>query len=148
MWDRVWRRQLVENLSVMVQQLWDVGIDEIFIDGSFVEDKDHPNDIDGYFVCDPDRVISGRLVYDLNKLDPAKCWTWDNAARSESPGSAKRQLPMWHSYHVELYPHYNGLFAGRDKHGTPLEFPAFFRKTRRDDWPKGIIKIIKPNLGR
>ena len=51
-WDREWRAQLVHNLEVMVVQLWEVGIKEIFVDGSFVENKDHPHDIDGYFVCD------------------------------------------------------------------------------------------------
>src|SRR5690242_2969677 len=48
-WDTEWRARLVENLGVLVAQLWPVGITEIFIDGSFVEDKDHPNDTDGYF---------------------------------------------------------------------------------------------------
>ena len=43
-WDAEWRRSLVDNLEILVGQLWQVGIDDIFIDGSFVEDKDHPND--------------------------------------------------------------------------------------------------------
>ena len=143
-WDAAWRHVLVEHLAVLVGQLWEVGIDEIYIDGSFVEDKDHPNDIDGYFVCDPRRFASGQLERDLNRLDPKKCWTWADSARRTSLGSAKRQLPMWHAYHVELYPHYSGLIAGCDAHGNPLEFPAFFRKTRGNDKPKGIIRIVKP----
>ena len=53
-WDRSWRKKLVENLAVLVRQLWLVGIREIFVDGSFVEDKEHPNDIDGYFECETD----------------------------------------------------------------------------------------------
>src|ERR1700732_4902670 len=51
-WDVPWRTRLVRNLGVMAAQLWQVGITAIFVDGSFVEDKDHPNDIDGYFECD------------------------------------------------------------------------------------------------
>jgi hypothetical protein len=51
-WDAGWRHRLVDNLEIMVRQLWRVGVTEIYADGSFVEDKDHPNDIDGYFVCD------------------------------------------------------------------------------------------------
>lgn len=47
-WDAGWRETLVENLGIVARQLWQVGITEIFLDGSFVEDKDHPNDIDGY----------------------------------------------------------------------------------------------------
>jgi hypothetical protein len=46
-WDAPWRARLVENLAVLVRQLWRVGIQEIYVNGSFVEDKDHPNDIDG-----------------------------------------------------------------------------------------------------
>jgi hypothetical protein len=52
MWDVRWRRHLVNNLEIMVRQLWEVGITEIFVDGSFVEQKDSPHDIDGYFECD------------------------------------------------------------------------------------------------
>ncbi len=51
-WDSAWRERLVDNLAVLVEQLWRVGVTEVFVDGSFAEDKDHPNDIDGYFVCD------------------------------------------------------------------------------------------------
>lgn len=50
-WDVQWRYELVMNLTVMAQQLWQVGVSNIFVDGSFVENKDHPNDIDGYFEC-------------------------------------------------------------------------------------------------
>ena len=32
---------------------------EVFADGSFVEEKDHPNDIDGYFVCSLTDLSSG-----------------------------------------------------------------------------------------
>jgi len=142
-WDAAWRLQLVANLRVMVEQLWKVGIDEIFIDGSFVEDKDHPNDIDGYFACDPMRFASGQLEHDLNLIDPAKCWTWNHTTRKAYRGYPKLQLPMWHVYRVELYPHYTGMIAGADEHGQHLEFPAFFRKCRGSSKPKGIIKIIK-----
>lgn len=142
-WDAVWRRDLVSNLKVMVEQLWAVGVSEIFVDGSFVEDKDHPNDIDGYFVCDEARVRTRSLHRELNALDPAKCWTWDHTTRRPFRGYPKKQLPMWHSYRVELYPHWPGLLAGRDALGNELEFPAWFRQRRGTSQPKGIIKIIK-----
>ena len=51
-WDSGWRTMLLENLEVMVGQLRRVGITQIFVNRSFVEDKDHPNDIDGYSECD------------------------------------------------------------------------------------------------
>src|ERR1700722_3472056 len=67
-WDRDWRAKLVDNLEILTRQLWQVGIAEIFADGSFAEDKDHPNDIDGYFVCDLDRLKTGELTRELNLL--------------------------------------------------------------------------------
>lgn len=142
-WDAAWRLQLVANLRVLVEQLWSVGIDEIYINGSFVEDKDHPNDIDGYFACDPVHFASGRLEEELNRLDPAKCWTWDHRSRRAYRGYPKLQLPMWHAYRVELYPHFTGLIAGVDDHGHALEFPAWFRRRRTDGQPKGIVRIIR-----
>jgi hypothetical protein len=141
-WDESWRRHLVGNLEVLVRQLWQVGITEIFIDGSFVEDKDHPNDIDGYFVCDLMHLASGRLERELNLLDPYKVWTWDPSSRRPLRGGPERQLPMWHRYRVELYPHVAGLLSGiRDKHGNELEFPSAFRQSRRDGKARGIVKI-------
>jgi hypothetical protein len=142
-WDRAWRAQLVDNLAVLVDQLWQAGIDDIFIDGSFIEDKEHPNDIDGYFVCDVRELASGRLQTRLNLLDPHKIWTWDPTTRRPFRGYPKRQLPMWHVYRVELYPHFGQGSGIRDKHGNELEFPSAFRLSRRDGEPRGIIKIIK-----
>lgn len=140
-WDADWRLKLVENLAVMCGQLWQVGIREIFVNGSFVEDKDHPNDIDGYFVCDLRFLASGELERRLNLLDPDKVWTWDPASRRPYRGYPKRQLPMWHKYRVELYPHYGQLSGIRDQFGHELEFPSAFRQSRRDSQPKGIVKI-------
>lgn len=142
-WDASWRTQLVDNLEVMVRQLWKVGIDEVFIDGSFVEDKVHPNDIDGYFVCDLKRLASGDLQKDLNRLDANKVWTWDPRDRKPFKGYPKKQLPMWHEYRVELYPHFGQLSGIRDKYGNELEFPSAFRLSRRDGKPRGIVKLIQ-----
>lgn len=140
-WDSAWRRTLVDNLGVMCRQLWRVGIENIFIDGSFVEDKARPNDIDGYFECELRHLASGELTRELNLLDPHKIWTWEPAARRSFRGYPKRQLPMWHVYRVELYPHVGQLSGIRDRYGHELEFPAAFRQSRRDGKPKGIVKI-------
>ena len=139
-WDAVWRRALVDNLEVMVRQLWAVGVTEIFVDGSFAEDKDHPNDIDGYFVCDMIALASGALERELNRIDPHKVWTWDPTARRPYRGDPKAQLPMWHRYRVELYPHFGQLCGIKDTYGNDLEFPSAFRLSRRDGRPRGIIK--------
>jgi hypothetical protein len=140
-WDASWRERLLDNLAILVGELWAVGIHEIFINGSFVEDKDHPNDIDGYFECDLRRLATGELERELNLLDPHKIWTWDPASRRPYRGYPKRQLPMWHQYRVELYPHYGQPCGIRDKHGHELEFPSAFRRSRCDGKPKGIIRI-------
>lgn len=119
-------------------------VTDVFADGSFAEDKDHPNDIDGYFVCGFDQLRSGELTRQLNVLDPHKVWTWDPASRKAYRGYPKNQLPMWHRYRVELYPHVPGLGFGsgiRDKFGNELEFPSAFRQSRRDGKPRGIVKI-------
>ena len=148
-WDAQWRGRLVDNLEVLVRQLWQAGVTEIFIDGSFAEDKDHPNDIDGYFVCDLMRLASGELHRELNLLDPHKVWTWDPSSRRPYRGYAKRELPMWHQYRVELYPHVTGLLSGiPDEQGNELEFPSAFRRSRRDDKPRGIVKIRKSSGGQ
>jgi len=143
-WDIEWREKLVNNLEIMTKQLWKVGISNIFIDGSFVEDKDHPNDIDGYFECDEKYLISGDLKRNLNLLEPDKIWTWDPHTRQPYNGYPKKQLPMWHKYRVEFYPHIDGMSSGIcDKFGNQLEFPSAFRLSRRNDTPKGIVRIIK-----
>lgn len=103
-WDSKWRLYLVEQLEKMVQQLWNVGITEIYIDGSVVENKAHPNDIDGYFECDVRDLET--LIRELNIGEPDKIWTWDSRSRRPYRGYTKKQLPMWHKYRIELYPHY------------------------------------------
>ncbi len=142
-WDATWRRRLVANLAALTRQLETVGVKEVFVDGSFVEDKDHPNDIDGYFECDASDLASGRLERELNRVDPRQCWTWQPDARRTYRGYRKRQLPMWHAYRVELYPHCPGLIAGIDEFGNALEFPAWFRRRRTDGSLKGIVKVVE-----
>ena len=143
-WDEAWRGRLINNLEVLVHQLWQVGIDRIFVDGSFVENKDHPNDIDGYFECAARRFVTGQLERELNALDPYRIWTWSHHNRRPDANSAKRQLPMWHQYHVELYPHFAGLVTGiRDRFGNDLEFPSAFRLSRTGYRPKGIVQIVR-----
>lgn len=140
-WDGTWRLKLVKQLGILANQLWRVGIDDIYVDGSFVEDKAHPNDIDGYFVCDANELASGRLEQELNLLDPNKVWTWDPRSRRPFPGYPKRQLPMWHQYRVELYPHFGQGTGILDQFGNELEFPAAFRTSRDQFKSKGIVKL-------
>ena len=151
-WDTAWRRKLVENLAILVRQLWQVGVTEIFVDGSFVEDKDHPNDIDGYFECELARLASGDLKHDLNALDPHKIWTWDPASRRPYPGHAKRQLPMWHVYRIELYPHYGQLWEFAIGTDTSSSFVgvstlATRREAKRDNQSHSVNRRPSPEGG-
>jgi len=141
-WDVEHRRWLVENLSMLVKQLWTVAISQIFIAGSFVEDRDHPNDIDGYFECDRHAVITGELQRSLNLVDPHKVWTWDPYDRRPARGHWKKELPMWHRYRIDLYPEY-GQFSGivDRTRSRPLRFSEAFRLTKDTQQPKGIVNI-------
>jgi hypothetical protein len=151
-WDREWRAELVGNLTVMVRQLHVIAekgirIGRIYINGSFVEDKAHPNDIDGYFEC---RLVDHRLrriEAALNLLDPHQVWTWDLGSRRWDPGSQRHKLPMWHIYRVELFPIYlevpNQPSGILDASGQPLSWEECFRLRRGDYKPKGIVQIIK-----
>lgn len=145
-WSVKKRSLLVRNLRVLVGQLWQIGIENIYIDGSFVESKAKPSDIDGYFECKLMQLATGDLQRSLNAIDPHKCWTWDPHERRPDPNSTKLQLPMWHIYRVELYPHAESRLTNsgiRDEHGNELQFPAAFRRQRDSGQQKGIVKIMR-----
>lgn len=69
-WDLAWRAQLVDNAELLVSELWQVGVCEVFLDGSFTEAKPHPHDINGYFEVDPRWLGSGGLERQLNDINP------------------------------------------------------------------------------
>lgn len=142
MWDEARRARLVDHLELLVRQLWQVGLGPVFINGSFVEDKDAPDDIDGYFECPEPYFSSGALERDLNQLDPYGVWDWSDAGRAWDPTKSKLQLPMWFRYRVELYPHFGQPTGVVDQFGNQLLFPALFRRTRAHD-PKGVIEIVR-----
>jgi hypothetical protein len=145
-WDRAWRILLVNNLELVARQLWQVGIDEIYLGGSFIEDKDHPEDIDGYFVCDRDHFKSRRLHDALNALDPWKVWTWRDEHRLPDETGILR-LPMWHRYRVELFPYYGQTGTGyTDDQGRDIDFPNLFRRVKDIHQRKQIIKLIRPRI--
>ena len=137
-WASDWRRRLVDNLAILIGHLRQVGLTEIFVDGSFVEEKDVPNDLDGYFVCAPDAWAAGDIQERLLQLDPIWTWEWEN--REPFRAYPKPQLPMWHKYRVELFPDF-GQFCGIvDGTGRALTFGDAFRLSRSFT-PKGIVKI-------
>lgn len=142
-WDVDWRRYLVGQLALLASQLWQEGVQDIYVDGSFVEDKLHPGDIDGYYVCTQQDIANG-LLRRLNARNAVPIWIMSN--RLPDPTDPMRMKPlMWHRHKVELFAEY-GQFAGIvDQFGHNQTFPAAFRKTRaRRGWrPKGIVHLIR-----
>jgi uncharacterized protein DUF6932 len=140
-WDAEWRASLVDNLEVLAGELEQVGINEIFVNGSFVEAKDYPNDIDGYFVCETQRFVSGQLERDLKRVSAKRCWTWESKSRRPVSGHGWK-LPMWIEYRIELFPHFGQGTGICDRFGNELQFPAAFRLSRSGH-PKGIVKLVR-----
>lgn len=151
-WDTAWRLELTHRAEKLVCQLWSVGIDDVYLDGSFVEDKDHPNDIDGYF--DPklsafsqsDMERFEKLQSDLNVIDPHRVWDWSPQSRTHDHETGKKQLPMWHRYRVEFYPHLDQGTGIVDEFGNNLTFPSAFRISRHRFQQKGIVKIVREKM--
>jgi len=141
-WNRPRRRHLVQNLIILVDQLRQVGITEIFVNGSFASDKSRPGDIDGYFACEPFFFKSGLLADQLNRRATNKIWTWSDKDRRMDATTQKRQLPMWHMYHVELFPCFGELCDIPDENNQPQTMEQAFRKTRDTHTPKGIIHLV------
>jgi len=147
-WDIKWRIHLVKNLRIMVQQLWEEGFVDIYIDGSFATDKLHPGDIDGYFVCKKPAGLSDSdhendLCSRLNKRDRKKVWTWKESDRKKPAEAEKGQLPMWFEYNVEMWPEYD-QWSGQIHPITQekLTHAELFRITKQGE-NKGIIKLLK-----
>lgn len=127
-WDAKWRLTLVENLEIMVKQLWEIGIDQIYIDGSFVEDKAHPNDIDGYFECDLLDLATGDLERMLNALDPYKVWTWDSKTRKPYRGYTKNSYRCGIGIELNYIPMSDFLLEYEMSLGMINNFPLHFER--------------------
>ncbi len=142
-WDVEWRGLLVANLAIIVRQLWEVGITEIYADGSFAEERAHPNDIDVYFECELKYFASGELENKLNAIDPERSWTWDDERRRHDENTGKGQLPMWWAYRIEAWPDYGqGSTVIHPITKKEMTHPELFRISRIGGTPKGIIKIV------
>jgi hypothetical protein len=130
-WDKEWRRVLVDNLEILVRQLWTLGMTEIWIGGSFASNSPHPGDIDGYFICSLEEFRSRGLPALLNALDRKQSWGWRRSDARLDPQSQKHKLLLWHNYRVELYPEYTEL----------PHWAGFFRTLRGKTKPcRGMIQ--------
>lgn len=106
------RKELMRGLESAAKNLRMAGVKKIWVDGSFVTNKEDPNDVDGCW------EYSNRV--DISKLDPVFLET--------------TRAPMREKYGVELFP------ACVIEAGSGLPFPKFFQ-VNRDGEPKGILVI-------
>jgi hypothetical protein len=126
----------------VVRQLWEVGVERIFVNGSFVTSNPKPGDIDACFECESTRF--GHVLAGLLQLEPPL--PWDLTRRPIDPASGDPKPLMWHQYRVELFPHFpdSPVPTGiRDEYGNELFFPSLFRRDKATRRPKGIIQIIR-----
>jgi Family of unknown function (DUF6932) len=140
-WDSTWRAQLVDNMEMFIRQLWDVGVERIFVNGSLVTSKPGPGDIDAYFECTfgayPLTLVS------LMQLEPPL--HWDLTHRPIHPRTGAAKPMMWHRYRVELLPRFvdyptpTGVF---DENGNEIQLVELFRRDRATSRPKGMVQLV------
>jgi hypothetical protein len=119
------RSRLVANLRLVVQQLWDAGVAEIFIDGSFCTSTPIPNDIDGYWV-----YVKG---LDRAKLDPVLL-QFDRVVTDPSTGEPVRPMKLRYGVEFAVHPINRATPFG-------LSYPEFFSRSR-DGVPRGYVRIV------
>jgi hypothetical protein len=129
-WETEWRMQLVKDAEALVNDLWKVGIEEVFLDGSFVEDKGRPGDIYGYYNCLSLEEFQFQIHPKLCSLN--QIWVVEGLGKSR----------IWEIFRVEFYPNFGQCAGLFDEFGNQLTFPSAFRRTR-DNKQKGIIQIVK-----
>jgi hypothetical protein len=144
-WAAQSRKSLVDNLRTVVTIFRDVGgVKDIFVNGSFVTERESPSDIDGYFtLVDVTEWRSGEFQRRLNERDPSvtPIWTWRKEDRVSCFTPSKRP-PYWCRYFVDLQPDL-GLrsdILGPD--GTFLTIPDAFRQVTETRTRKGIIRLV------
>jgi hypothetical protein len=142
-WDQKWREQLVANLNVVAGRFWATGmVQELWIDGSFVERCDAPGDVDGYFVLhSPRDWASGAFQARLNALEGQALWDWDPSRRVLFPGSSVPKPPFWGRYRVELFPEFGRAAGIPGPAGQNLTFAQGFRQQRGTFRSKGIVRL-------
>ena len=105
------RKSLMRGLRDAISNLASSGVRKLWINGSFVTDKDEPNDIDGCWEYTP--------LVDTEVLDPV-------FLRSRKDMKAKYGLDFFISNLAEAE--------------SGLPFPEFFQ-VNRDGEPKGIVVV-------
>ena len=109
-----YRWKLLKKAVPAIKNLIAAGVEDIYLDGSFVESKPRPNDIDGCWVPHP-HMVSSRIDKVL----------WD---------FSKGRAAMKQKYGVDFF------LANELESPKGKTFLEFFQKDR-DGKPKGILKV-------
>jgi hypothetical protein len=120
------RSRLMSGLMAVITQLWNAGVEEICIDGSFCTATPVPKDIDGYWV-----FVKG---LDTTKIDPVLL---QMSVVITDPSTGELVRPMKLRYGVEFYVH-------PIHKATPqgMTYPEFFSRSR-DGVARGYVRIVK-----
>lgn len=113
------RRLLMKGLKGAVALLKQGGVPKVFVDGSFVSDKEEPNDIDGCWSSEGaiPEVLDSRF--------------WDFKDETEF---RRNQESLKKEFGIDFF------IAEIIEGGSGKPFPEFFQ-TNRDGEPKGIIEV-------
>lgn len=108
------RLALLEGLSSALELMADSGVRRVYVDGSFVTDKDRPNDIDG--------------CYDLQERKEGQEGANDEELEAMAPifpPSPANRVKAKETYGVDFFP------AAATELGSGQPFLRFFQKDRQ-----------------
>lgn len=109
------RRMLLEQLDYVIERLALLGVQRIWVDGSFVTDKLRPGDID--------------VIYDVPPGADVSKW---------GDFSPQRRKELKNARHVDLWPH-PSMQSVRDTHGRRAQTLHDMFSLDREGRPKGMI---------
>lgn len=109
------RRELFEGFKAGCKLLAEAGCTAVYIDGSYITNKDIPGDFDA---CWDEAAV------DFNTLDTT-LWTFDNKRAAQKA-----------KFKGEFFPQTAQAVAN-----PPLNFLSFFQRDRNSPTPKGIVKL-------
>lgn len=113
------RQMLMKGLKKALALLEKGNVSKVFIDGSFVSDKDEPNDIDGCW---------STISADASKLD-SRFWDFKDEVDFQN-----KRLSLKQEFGIDFF------IAEISEGDSGRPFPEFFQ-TNRDGGAKGIIEV-------
>lgn len=111
------RRRLISGLERALELMRDCGVERVYLDGSFVTDKDRPGDIDGCY-----DIAQGANPADLQSMYPIFPPTPLNRDRAKE------------EFGAEFFP------AAATEGGSGQPFLDFFRRDRKNR-ERGVVLI-------